>query len=358
MEQQHPIPQEISSYQFRLVGDMTLNQFFQLAGGLLVSLLFYASSLHPIIKWPFIVFFALLGTALAFLPFEDRPLSKWIVLFFKSIYSPTIFNWQGNSQEQYFLPDQSVSTTEALADKALEESSGNPIFKKFEDAEKAFLSKVGGLFSGNTQHQAPVQASTSPPSAQPQVVATTQTQQNNTAVPDVSSDKNSKQEGIKIPENNLIKYEKKEEEKVRPKLTVEEEGVPSSPQTTNIAPVVSSIQNNKVASKAIYTSEAAPPAPPTKPNTISGQVFGPDEKIVEAAILEIRDSAGRPARAVKTNKLGHFLIVTSLENGEYEIITEKDGMEFDTVKFTAAGEIIPPIAIKARKKVVAEEVSK
>ena len=58
MDQQHPIPQQISSYQFRLVGDMTLKQFFQLAGGALVSLLFYASPLHPLIKWPFIIFFA------------------------------------------------------------------------------------------------------------------------------------------------------------------------------------------------------------------------------------------------------------------------------------------------------------
>ncbi|KKR52786.1 MAG: hypothetical protein UT88_C0021G0001, partial [Candidatus Woesebacteria bacterium GW2011_GWD2_40_19] len=37
--EQHPIPQNISSYQFRLVGDMTLKQFFQLAGGFLVGLI-------------------------------------------------------------------------------------------------------------------------------------------------------------------------------------------------------------------------------------------------------------------------------------------------------------------------------
>ena len=105
--EQHAIPQQISSYQFRLVGDMTLKQFFQLAGGCLVSLLFYASSLPAIVKWPLIIFFALLGVALAFLPFEERPLEKWIVAFFKSIYSPTMFAWaKAPAPEKYFQDEE------------------------------------------------------------------------------------------------------------------------------------------------------------------------------------------------------------------------------------------------------------
>src|SRR4030042_1225030 len=74
--EQHPIPQNISSYQFRLVGDMTLKQFFQLAGGIVVGLIFYSSPLLPIIKWPFTIGSALLGVLLAFVPLEERPLVK------------------------------------------------------------------------------------------------------------------------------------------------------------------------------------------------------------------------------------------------------------------------------------------
>ena len=47
--QQHPVPQHISNYEFKLVGDMTLKQFFQLAGGILVALIFYATPLPGII---------------------------------------------------------------------------------------------------------------------------------------------------------------------------------------------------------------------------------------------------------------------------------------------------------------------
>ena len=74
-------------------------------------------------------------------------------------------------------------------------------------------------------------------------------------------------------------------------------------------------------------------------------------KIVESAILEIRDVAGRPVRAVKTNKVGHFLIVTPLQNGKYEIISEKEGLNFETVTFEATGSIVPPIAIRARNNI-------
>ncbi|MBX4206117.1 PrgI family protein, partial [Candidatus Microgenomates bacterium] len=92
--EQHPIPQQISSYQFRLVGDMTLKQFFQLAGGALISLLIYSTGLHPILKWPLIIFFFAFGAALAFIPFQDRPLEKWVIAFFRSIYSPTLYFWK------------------------------------------------------------------------------------------------------------------------------------------------------------------------------------------------------------------------------------------------------------------------
>lgn len=74
--EQHPIPQQISSYEFQLVGNMTLKQFFKLAGGLLIAFLFYSTGLPFIIKWPLVISFAALGVALAFLPVNDRPLEK------------------------------------------------------------------------------------------------------------------------------------------------------------------------------------------------------------------------------------------------------------------------------------------
>ena len=90
------------------------------------------------------------------------------------------------------------------------------------------------------------------------------------------------------------------------------------------------------------------PAPPTQPNILVGMTLTKDEEIIEGAILEIRNSKGVPVRALKTNKLGQFRIATPLEKGTYEIETEKEGHQFDIIKFEAKGEVISPIEIKAK----------
>jgi len=108
----HPIPQQISSYQFRLVGDMTLKQFFQVAGGALISILIYATHLPALIKWPLMLIFALLGVALAFLPLEERPLEKWIAAFFRSVYSPTLFFWKKADVAPVYFQEEAVVPVE------------------------------------------------------------------------------------------------------------------------------------------------------------------------------------------------------------------------------------------------------
>ena len=98
-----------------------------------------------------------------------------------------------------------------------------------------------------------------------------------------------------------------------------------------------------------FSVDAAPPSPPIAINTITGQVMDSDRKIIEGAILEIKDSNGRPVRALKSNKAGHFIIVTPLQNGKYEVTIEKEGFKFEPVSFDAKGEMIPAIAIRGNK---------
>ena len=92
--EQHPVPQPLSSYEFHLVGDMTLKQFFKLAGGVILALIVYGINPPAFIKWPLILVFVLIGIGMAFLPFEGRPLDVWIIAFFKRIYSPTQYLWK------------------------------------------------------------------------------------------------------------------------------------------------------------------------------------------------------------------------------------------------------------------------
>ncbi len=92
--EQHPVPQPISSYEFRLIGSMTLKQFAKLAGSCLVALVFYALPLPGFLKMPLVALFVLLSLGMAFLPINERPLDVWIISFVKAVFSPTQYIWQ------------------------------------------------------------------------------------------------------------------------------------------------------------------------------------------------------------------------------------------------------------------------
>lgn len=89
--QAHPIPQNVTNFEFHLVGDMTLKQFAYLAAGVGFAFLIFTtlSTVQPIIAWPIIVISSLLGVAFAFLPIQERPLDHWVSAFFKAIFKPT-----------------------------------------------------------------------------------------------------------------------------------------------------------------------------------------------------------------------------------------------------------------------------
>lgn len=92
--EQHAVPQDITGFQFKLVGDWTLKQFGELAFGIIIAYIIASTSWHPLIKWPLTVLFGLLGIGLAFVPIEERPLDIWIINFFRAIYKPTYYIWK------------------------------------------------------------------------------------------------------------------------------------------------------------------------------------------------------------------------------------------------------------------------
>ncbi len=132
--EQHPIPQQISSYEFRLVGNMTLKQFFKVAGGLVIAFIFYSSHLSFIIKWPLVLSFGLLGIALAFLPVNERPLEVWIFAFVKSVLSPTIYLWQKQ------LTTLDIFDTSFKEEEEEEEEEEEPIISKKPQLEEFLAS--------------------------------------------------------------------------------------------------------------------------------------------------------------------------------------------------------------------------
>ncbi len=315
--EQHPVPQNISSYQFRLIGDMTIKQFFQLAGGALIALLFYASPFPGFIKWPLIIFFALAGAAFAFLPLEERPLEEWVKAFFRSVYSPTIYVWQKTQTPPIIFAQQvaPVATEENAQESGQPQ---DPAQSNLDKAEKKFFDKFTNLFS------------ISPASPPKQTVSIPPQPVSNPPQPETTTVSINAHQGSKPSFNISVN----ENEKIATK---------NAPQTL----IAQQIQK---AQAAQFSPESAPPTPPTQPNIVVGQTISTEGKIIEGVILEIKDAQGRPVRALKSNKAGHFLIVTPLNNGKYQITAEKEGFAFDPIEIEANGQIIQPIAIKARSQ--------
>lgn len=96
--EQHPVPQNVTSFQFRLIGDMTLKQFGFLAAGAILGYICYTLPIPKIFTIPLAGAFGLLGFGMAFVPVEERPMDVWVLSFLRSIYSPTLYVWQREKQ--------------------------------------------------------------------------------------------------------------------------------------------------------------------------------------------------------------------------------------------------------------------
>ncbi|MFZ5365826.1 MAG: hypothetical protein ACOZBZ_00855 [Patescibacteria group bacterium] len=344
--EQHPVPQQISSYEFRLVGDMTLKQFFQLAGGVVIALIIYASGLPSYFKWPLIIFFGCLGAAMAFLPFEERPLQTWIIAFFKAVYSPTQFLWQKKPKKPEFLEPRPARPSKLVTvpvtqdrGKLVEYLQTLPVQKSLLDQkEEGFLKQVTNLFSLTSLPQG-IQVEAKP------------------------LEEAEEPAGIRIRRLGVPFVEKEEP----PRLAPVEEVQPRAAGITfgdarQVVPIPGYTPQKPFlkptrlrppgyggqAKPAELAPESLFPSVPSIPNILVGIVKDREEKIVEGAIMEIRDEQGNPVRALRTNKLGQFRIATPLPSGTYDIETEKEGLDFDIVKITLRGEIIQPIEIKAK----------
>lgn len=319
--EQHPVPQQISSYEFRLVGDMTLKQFAQVAGGCLVALLFYASPLPGLFKWPLVILPAFAGAAFAFLPFEERPLQTWVIAFLKAVYSPTQFIWQKRGQKPQIFEEKTpseakppVSPISPTPPKTTDYWSAFATSQIItEKEEQKLLERIQNLFSAVSQ--------VIPPTPLPS--PTWPVQEANKP-----SLETSRPMMMPVPQRQTWV-------------------VPSyqPPLPTRPFPL-----RRRKPEEVRFAPPIPMPSIPTLPNVLVGMVAGPEEKIIEGAIMEIRDSQGNPVRAFKTNKLGQFRTVTPLPNDTYEIEVEKEGLQFDLIKIELKGEIVQPIEIKTKEE--------
>lgn len=285
---QHPVPQNISSYEFRLVGDMTLKQFFQLAGGGAAGLIFYRSPFPFYIKYPLVFVSVLVGILLAFVPLNGRPFSQWILAFIKAVYSPT----------QYFWNPTPINVQGSMSNvhSNLEPRTQNLEPSYLDKLESQLFSKFSALFQQT--HPTP----------------------------------------SNLPARNAFSI-------------VDAGGLPPPPinPVTSTATFIPAINHSPLNISTLAQPDLTTLFAPTQPNILAGNIVDSTGHVLEGVILEIAEKAsGMPVRALRSNKLGQFQIATPLPRGEYVLTCEKDGWAFDKLLINATGQIITPIQIRAK----------
>jgi len=91
---QHAVPQNIMDVEFKLIGDLTMRQFFYLMIFSGIAYAAFSFNIPIILRWPTIIGSVLLGLGFAFVPVEDRGLDEWIINFFRAVYSENQKIWK------------------------------------------------------------------------------------------------------------------------------------------------------------------------------------------------------------------------------------------------------------------------
>ena len=71
---QHPIPRQITTFEFKLVGFLTIKQFVYLVIFVALGLAIYGLTPIPVLNVMLGVLTASIGAAFAFIPINDRPM--------------------------------------------------------------------------------------------------------------------------------------------------------------------------------------------------------------------------------------------------------------------------------------------
>ena len=90
----HPIPQDVTGFQFKLIGSMTLKQFALLGIPVVAAFLIYYSVFPFYIKYPLIFILSITGLSLAFVPIEGRPADVMIKHFINALFAPNQFLYE------------------------------------------------------------------------------------------------------------------------------------------------------------------------------------------------------------------------------------------------------------------------
>lgn len=360
----HPIPQDVTGFQFRLIGDMTVKQFAYLAVGSVLGWIFFISPLFILIKLPLTILFAGGGVILAFAPVGGRPADTMLLFFLKALFSPTQYVYKKSGGTLGSTPQDDnvfVNNTQPEEKKKVEEKKD----------EKVHLDASPVPLATNI---------TQPSSETPQAQQSTQPQMPDVSIPDEQSsqEQNLGEKATEVTQE-LQKAQQEEthqapgtqeaekaHEKVgeledqlqtilRQKEDLEKQLILLQQQVNQKREQVFSPSEPVEEKKTQHvrkvdpakSSSAGTPFTNDFPNLIAGVIKDPRGNVLPNVLIEVKDKDNNPVRAFKTNALGQFASATPVLNGVYTITFEDPAgkQRFDAVEITANGSVLPSLEV-------------
>lgn len=395
--EQHPVPQNVTTFQFRLIGDMTLKQFGYLCAGSVLAIISYKLPLPFFFTWPLTTAFALLGVGFAFVPIEERPMDVWVFSFFKSIYSPTQYIWQKGHAPKVpasrVAPAQPTKTLAPQSQPAQQPATPNlPSVAHIYAPQvisthkpKTFLDQIINFFTlpaKTTTQVSPLRPSPAaspivksvtgvrPPEAAPVVLTTAPvaTPINDHKIQELESAISMLRAQLSnqnIASDRVLELQKQLTDVLKDKTRTDDELVSLKRQINTASlenaanppvPSISKQPNSEPTVKPFSSIDAGVragiPRFTNVPNVITGIVQDDTGAFLPAILITVTNADGIPMRALKTNKLGQLAASTPLPNGVYVIEVEdpRERFIFDRIQVTLNGSVVPALEIKAKSQ--------
>lgn len=176
--EQHPIPRQITTFEFKLIGFLTLRQFLYLLVAFPLAFVIFKVLPIPIFNIIFAVFTAGFGLGLAFVPINERPLDVWIRNLVKRLTSPTQYTYKKQHSPIEFLRNLVFSSDphRVLAHVDSQEKLANYLSKSSKNAApsdekrktvESLLKNPASLFIPKPTQPAPVSFVTPTPAPPP-----------------------------------------------------------------------------------------------------------------------------------------------------------------------------------------------
>jgi len=404
---QHAVPQNIMDVEFRLIGELTMRQFVYILVFAIAAYMAKLSVPQPF-TWFFVTGLGLIGLGFAFVPYEDRGLDEWVVNFIKAINMPTERIWKkrgkipvGLAYEQNlrFVQQELITLAPTASRRKLEEYLGQQGETEKVDAldipeemyinmvKKAFKKERSDAVQSAKPHPEEIKKQINEPKKiEGKEITVEKEKEKNIESKRKERPEIAKQTKInKIVETRIKKSKIKllDEGKSRRERPLQPLAEHSGRKFVNLIPsrgqIVLPIRGEKViqiAEERDKTLEEKSrrmrallektreenkrekklsvrqiPSMVKKPNTVSGIIKNRKGEYIEGVILVIKNEKGEPIRALKTDRVGRFLVSTPLANGKYEIEIDGDkqtNLAFDIIPLEVKGALLPSFEITGR----------